>query len=98
MNTFLTAVAFLILIAVAAYVIHRLNLQHAERIAAYRYSAPRLGRCVPQPYHALPASRPTGGASEPSAQSRGDASRRTPGPRTGRGAAGTRGPRYLSNI
>jgi hypothetical protein len=74
MNTFLTAAAFLILIAVAAYVIHRLNLQHAERIAAYRYSAPRPGRCVPQPYHAPQViirapRRPPGGTSEPSAQS-----------------------------
>jgi hypothetical protein len=44
MNAFLTATAFVVLIAVAAYVIHRLNLQHADRIAAYRYSTPRPGR------------------------------------------------------
>ncbi|MFE9022234.1 hypothetical protein ACFYNL_27230 [Streptomyces sp. NPDC007808] len=44
MNAFLTAAAFVVLIAVAAYVIHRLNLQHADRIAAYRYSTPRPGR------------------------------------------------------
>ncbi len=44
MNAFLTATVFLVLVAVAAYVIHRLNLQHADRIAAYRYSAPRPGR------------------------------------------------------
>jgi hypothetical protein len=77
MNAFLTAAAFLVLIAAAAYVIHRLNLQHADRIAAYRYSTPRpgrRGRCAPQPHPAprvivraphLPHDR----ASEPSAQS-----------------------------
>ncbi|MFJ8593790.1 hypothetical protein [Streptomyces sp. NPDC093598] len=51
MNAFLTAAALVVLIAVAAYVIHRLNLQHADRIAAYRYSAPlpgRRGRGTPQ--------------------------------------------------
>ncbi|MCD7443590.1 hypothetical protein K4B79_35940 [Streptomyces lincolnensis] len=52
MNAFLTAVAFVVLIAAAAYVIHRLNLQHADRIAVHRYSAPRpghRGRGAPQP-------------------------------------------------
>lgn len=34
MNTFLTVAAFMVLIAAAAYVIHRLNIQHADRIAA----------------------------------------------------------------
>ncbi|MFE0438963.1 hypothetical protein ACFW2K_28860 [Streptomyces nigra] len=55
MNAFLTAVAFLVLVAVAAYVIHRLGLQHTDRIAAYRYSGPRPGRRghgAPQPYPA----------------------------------------------
>lgn len=55
MNTFLTATAFLVLAAVAAYVIHRLGLQHADRIAAYRYSTPRpgrRGRGAPQPHPA----------------------------------------------
>ncbi|GAA0636211.1 hypothetical protein GCM10009535_10510 [Streptomyces thermocarboxydovorans] len=55
MNAFLTAVAFLVLVAVAAYVIHRLGLQHADRIAAYRYSTPRpgrRGRVAPQPHPA----------------------------------------------
>ncbi|MFJ2966259.1 hypothetical protein ACIPIC_28635 [Streptomyces collinus] len=55
MNAFLTAAAFVVLIAAAAYVIHRLNLQHADRIAAYRYSTPRPGRRghgTPQPHHA----------------------------------------------
>ncbi|MFI1536760.1 hypothetical protein [Streptomyces anandii] len=50
MSAFLTATAFLVLVAVAAYVIHRLGLQHADRIAAYRYSTPRpgrRGRCAP---------------------------------------------------
>ncbi|MDO0914863.1 hypothetical protein QQM39_29750 [Streptomyces sp. DT2A-34] len=52
MNAFLTAAAFVVLIAVAAYVIHRLNIQHAERIAVHRYSAPlpgRRGRATPEP-------------------------------------------------
>ncbi|MET9576540.1 hypothetical protein ACLQ2D_20995 [Streptomyces sp. DT199] len=44
MNTFLTTAAFVVLIAAAAYVIHRLNLQHADRIAVYRYSSPLPGR------------------------------------------------------
>ncbi|MET9845634.1 hypothetical protein [Streptomyces ossamyceticus] len=70
MNAFLTATAFVVLIAAAAYVIHRLNLQHADRIGAYRYSTPRpgrRGRCAPQPHlaprviirtGAPPATRP----------------------------------------
>lgn len=52
MNAFVTAGAFIVLIAVAAYVIHRLNLQHADRIAVHEYSAPRPGRGghgTPQP-------------------------------------------------
>ncbi|KUN37287.1 hypothetical protein AQJ30_16585 [Streptomyces longwoodensis] len=55
MTAFLTIVAFLVLVAVAAYVIHRLGLQHADRIAAYRYSTPRpgrRGRVAPQPHPA----------------------------------------------
>lgn len=51
MDAFLTAVAFVVLIAAAAYVIHRLNIQHAERIAVHRYSAAlpgRRGRDAPQ--------------------------------------------------
>ncbi|CAM5574478.1 MULTISPECIES: hypothetical protein [Streptomyces] len=52
MNSFLTAAAFVVLIAAAAYVIHRLNIQHADRIAVHRYSSPlpgRRGRGTPQP-------------------------------------------------
>ncbi|MBZ3904366.1 hypothetical protein [Streptomyces griseiscabiei] len=44
MNAFLTAAAFIVLIAAAAYVIHRLNIEHADRIAAHRYSAALPGR------------------------------------------------------
>lgn len=40
MNAFLTAAAFIVLIAAAAYVIHRLNIEHADRIAVHRYSTP----------------------------------------------------------
>ncbi|MFD5231284.1 hypothetical protein ACFWJ5_22645 [Streptomyces qaidamensis] len=52
MNALLTAAVFVVLIAAAAYVIHRLNLQHADRIAVHRYSSPlpgRRGRGTPQP-------------------------------------------------
>lgn len=52
MNAFLTAAAFIVLIAAAAYVIHRLNIEHADRIAVHRYSAPlpgRRGRGTPPP-------------------------------------------------
>ncbi|MEV5777916.1 hypothetical protein AB0L49_43065 [Streptomyces antimycoticus] len=52
MNAFLTVAAFVVLIAAAAYVIHRLNIQHADRIAVHRYSAAlpgRRGRDTPQP-------------------------------------------------
>ncbi|MFF3464905.1 hypothetical protein [Streptomyces sp. NPDC002619] len=52
MNAFLTAAAFVVLIAAAAYVIHRLNIQHADRIAVHRYSDAlprRRGRGTPQP-------------------------------------------------
>jgi hypothetical protein len=38
MSAFLTTSVFLVLIATAASVIHRLDLEHAERIAAHRYS------------------------------------------------------------
>jgi hypothetical protein len=92
MNAFLTATGFLVLVAVAAYVIHRLNLQYAERIAAYRYSAPRPGRrghCVPQPFHAPRVIiRTSGRTSEPSAQTAATRAGRTPGPWTGRGGNG----------
>ncbi|MFI6563710.1 hypothetical protein [Streptomyces sp. NPDC050534] len=44
MNAFLTVAAFIVLIAAAAYVIHRLNIEHADRIAVHRYSAARPGR------------------------------------------------------
>ncbi|PZH16601.1 hypothetical protein C1I97_06260 [Streptomyces sp. NTH33] len=54
MNTFLTTAAFLVLIAAAAFVIHRLNIEHAERIAVHRYSralpgGPRRGTDAAQP-------------------------------------------------
>ncbi|MFI8090346.1 hypothetical protein ACIF9R_18815 [Streptomyces sp. NPDC086080] len=50
MNAFMTAAAFVVLIAGAAYVIHRLNIQHAGRIAVHRYSSPLPGRRgTPQP-------------------------------------------------
>ncbi|MBO3678665.1 hypothetical protein [Streptomyces sp. NEAU-YJ-81] len=50
MNAFMTVAAFVVLIAAAAYVIHRLNTQHADRIAVHRYSAALPGRRgTPQP-------------------------------------------------
>ncbi len=95
MNAFLTAAAFVVLIAAAAYVIHRLGLQRADRIAAYRYSTPRpgrRGRCLPQPYRAPRVSiraphRPPGRASVPSAQS---AATRARGVHPGPGPGGKR--------
>ncbi|MFG2352447.1 hypothetical protein [Streptomyces sp. NPDC048521] len=47
MNAFLTVVVFLVLIAAAAFVIHRLNAEHAERIAVHRYSRPLASRLLP---------------------------------------------------
>ncbi|MBT2420781.1 hypothetical protein J7F01_06605 [Streptomyces sp. ISL-22] len=44
MNTALTIAAFLVLIAIGAYVIHRLNSAHAERIASRSYSRFLPGR------------------------------------------------------
>ncbi|WP_037669743.1 hypothetical protein [Streptomyces griseus] len=84
MNAFLTAAAFVVLIAAAAYVIHRLNFQHADRIAAYRYSTPRPGRRGRTTHHGRSSEsphRPPGRASEPSAQSA--ATRVHPGPGPG---------------
>ncbi|BBC95423.1 MULTISPECIES: hypothetical protein [Streptomyces] len=83
MSTFLTATAFLVLAAVAAYVIHRLGLQHADRIAAY-------GTAPPGPVAAAmarPSRTPHHGSGRPTAQptthpARGDAS---PGPDAGSG-------------
>ncbi|TQJ92783.1 hypothetical protein [Streptomyces sp. SLBN-31] len=52
MNALLTAAAFIVLIAAAAYVIHRLNIEHADRIAVHHYSAAlpsRHGRGTPLP-------------------------------------------------
>jgi len=40
MNAFLTAAAFIVLIAAAAYVIRRLNIEHADRIAVHRWAPP----------------------------------------------------------
>lgn len=65
MDTFLTAAAFLVLIAAAAYVIHRLNIEHADRIAVHRYSAAlpgRRGRGTP-----LPRWNPAGPSRRPPA-------------------------------
>ncbi|MCX2927663.1 hypothetical protein [Streptomyces sp. NEAU-W12] len=44
MNALLTVAAVLVLIAVGAYVLHRINVQHAHRIAVHRYSTARPGR------------------------------------------------------
>ncbi|MGF0173364.1 hypothetical protein ACQF36_23505 [Streptomyces sp. Marseille-Q5077] len=44
MDAFLAVAAFVVLIAAAAYVIHRLDIQHADRIAVRRCSAPLPGR------------------------------------------------------
>ncbi|MEU3144083.1 MULTISPECIES: hypothetical protein [unclassified Streptomyces] len=41
MNALLTVAVVVVLVAVGAYVIHRLNIQHADRIAVHRYSTAR---------------------------------------------------------
>ncbi|MEV5431959.1 hypothetical protein [Streptomyces sp. NPDC052701] len=66
MNTALTIAAFLLLVAGGAYVIHRLNSAHDERIAAHTYSRFASGRradddradgtAAPPPSHAVPAA------------------------------------------
>lgn len=64
MTTFLTATVFIVLIAAAAYVIHRLNIEHADRIAVHRYSTPRprrSGRVTPQPPVGPRPESPTAG-------------------------------------
>ncbi|TRO60634.1 MULTISPECIES: hypothetical protein [unclassified Streptomyces] len=38
METFLTVVVILAMVALGAFLIHRLNNQHDERIAAFRFS------------------------------------------------------------
>ncbi|MFJ8383955.1 hypothetical protein ACIQ9Q_05480 [Streptomyces sp. NPDC094438] len=44
MPTALTIAVTLVLIALATYVIHRLNAQHADRIAVHHYSRFQPGR------------------------------------------------------
>jgi hypothetical protein len=57
MNTFLTTSVFLVLIAAAAFVIHRLDIDHAERIAVHRYS-----RVLPGgPRRGIDTARPPAG-------------------------------------
>lgn len=63
MNAFLTVIAFVVLIAVAAYVINRLNIQHADRIAVHRYSAP--GPAAAATAHRSPRRDPTGPSRQP---------------------------------
>ncbi|MFZ3561278.1 MULTISPECIES: hypothetical protein [unclassified Streptomyces] len=47
MDAALTAAAFLVLVTIAVYVIHRLDNQHAERIALRTYSRPLRGLGTP---------------------------------------------------
>ncbi|MEU5597175.1 hypothetical protein [Streptomyces sp. NPDC020298] len=57
MNTFLTTGCLLVLIAAAAFVIHRLDIGHPEGIAVHRYS-----RALPDgPRRATDAARPPAG-------------------------------------
>ncbi|MHC5257450.1 hypothetical protein ACYSUO_06180 [Streptomyces sp. UC4497] len=61
MDAVITALAFLLLIALGAYLIHRLNAQHAERIALRTYRRFLPGRRTPgEPADAttLPAQPP----------------------------------------
>lgn len=66
MTTVLTIAAFLALIAAGAYVIHRLNTAHGERIASRSYSRflsgrpaaddPAAGTAAPSPTPSSPSS------------------------------------------
>ncbi|MGN5380149.1 hypothetical protein ACQ4WX_32000 [Streptomyces lasalocidi] len=47
MNTFLTTASLLVLIAAAAFLIHPLDIEHAERIAVHRYSGALPGGALP---------------------------------------------------
>ncbi|MEU0430199.1 hypothetical protein ABZ153_00830 [Streptomyces sp. NPDC006290] len=64
MYDLLTAVAFVVLIVAAAYVIHRLNIQHADRIAVHGYGAAlpgHGGRRTPPPVGPERSDAPTPG-------------------------------------
>ncbi|MFI1162757.1 hypothetical protein ACH4UM_03885 [Streptomyces sp. NPDC020801] len=68
MNAFLTTAAFLVLIAAAAFVIHRLNTEHAERIAVHRY-----GRAMPGgPRRGTGAAQPPAGPAVPNSPTVGE--------------------------
>ncbi|MEE1837664.1 hypothetical protein [Streptomyces sp. SP17KL33] len=62
MDIVLTIAAFLVLIAGGAYVIHRLNSAHGERIASHSYSRFLPGRpaagdnTAPPPPHSAPSA------------------------------------------
>jgi hypothetical protein len=49
METFVTVVVLLAMVALGAFLIHRLNNQHDERIAAFRYSRSRPAARGPAP-------------------------------------------------
>ncbi|MDO0937641.1 hypothetical protein QQY66_40150 [Streptomyces sp. DG2A-72] len=49
METFVTLVALLAMVAPGAFLIHRLNNQHDERIAAFHYSRSRPAARGPAP-------------------------------------------------
>jgi hypothetical protein len=80
-ETFVTVAVLLALIALGAFVIHRLNVQHAERIAEYRYS--RFFRGLRAKRAAPPA--PMGDGTGPAADDPG-----TGGDRRGRRSRGGR--------
>ncbi|MFB8245288.1 hypothetical protein ACFC5X_09590 [Streptomyces sp. NPDC055952] len=74
MSVVLTLIAFLLLVAGGAYVIHRLNAAHGERIAEHRYSR-------------LLSGRPAGAAAGPVPPRPGSSSGTGSADRTGRDAA-----------
>jgi hypothetical protein len=49
METFVTVVALLAMVALGAFLIHRLNNQHDERIAAFHYGRSRSAARGPAP-------------------------------------------------
>ncbi|MFI1927526.1 MULTISPECIES: hypothetical protein [unclassified Streptomyces] len=59
METFVTVIVILAMIAVGVFLIHRLNSQHSERIAAFHYA--RSGMPVAGPGPAPPTPRKTRG-------------------------------------
>ncbi|MCX5369002.1 hypothetical protein [Streptomyces sp. NBC_00103] len=68
METFVVVIVILAMIAVGVFLIHRLNSQHSERIAAFHYA--RSGTPVAGPGPPPPTPRRTRGRRSSRRQSR----------------------------